>query len=71
MTKPPPLAGGDHHREMAGKLRELARYTRSPGIHREVEMKARIDALEIELAAVREREAAAVEVLGVISASAE
>src|SRR5689334_10956531 len=35
-----------------------------------VEMKARIDALEIELAAVREREAAAVEVLGVISASA-
>src|SRR5689334_18883892 len=34
------------------------------------EMQARIDALEIELAAAREREAAAVEVLGVISASA-
>src|SRR5437763_2071487 len=34
------------------------------------EMQACIDALEIELAAVREREAAAVEVLGVISASA-
>ena len=33
------------------------------------EMQARIDALEIELAAAREREAAAVEVLGVISAS--
>jgi PAS domain S-box-containing protein len=32
-------------------------------------MQARIDALEIELAAAREREAAAVEVLGVISAS--
>ena len=34
------------------------------------EMQACIDALEIELAAAREREAAAVEVLGVISASA-
>ncbi|HJU17878.1 MAG TPA: GAF domain-containing protein [Stellaceae bacterium] len=33
------------------------------------EMQARIDALEIELVAAREREAAAVEVLGVISAS--
>ena len=26
----------DHCREMAGKLRELARYTRSPGIRREL-----------------------------------
>ncbi|MFL5265200.1 MAG: hypothetical protein ACJ8AH_01185 [Stellaceae bacterium] len=34
------------------------------------EMQACIDALEIELAAAREREAAAVEILGVISASA-
>jgi hypothetical protein len=34
------------------------------------EMQARIDALEIELTAAREREAAAVDVLGVISASA-
>ena len=30
------LADGDHCREMAGKLRELARYTRSPGIRREL-----------------------------------
>ena len=30
------LADGDHCREMAGKLRELARYTRSPGIRREM-----------------------------------
>src|SRR5947209_20558670 len=34
------------------------------------EMQACIDALEIELAAAREREAAAVEILGVISSSA-
>ena len=27
---------GDHHREMAGRLRELARFTRSPGIRREL-----------------------------------
>jgi hypothetical protein len=27
---------GDHCREMAGKVRELARYTRSPGIRREL-----------------------------------
>ena len=30
------LADGDHYREMAGELRELARYTRSPGIRREL-----------------------------------
>jgi hypothetical protein len=30
------LADGDHCREMAGKLRELARYTKSPGIRREL-----------------------------------
>jgi len=29
-------ADGDHCREMAGKLRELARYTRLPGIRREL-----------------------------------
>jgi len=29
-------ADGDHCREMAGKVRELARYTRSPGILREL-----------------------------------
>jgi hypothetical protein len=33
---PPPLADGDHCREMAGKVRELARTTRSPGIRREL-----------------------------------
>jgi hypothetical protein len=31
---PPPVAYGDHYREMAGSVRELARYTRSPGIRR-------------------------------------
>lgn len=36
MSEPPPLADGDHCREMAGKVRELARYTRSPGIRREL-----------------------------------
>ena len=37
VTKPPALlADGDHYREMAGKLRELARTTRSPGIRREL-----------------------------------
>jgi hypothetical protein len=30
------LADGDHCREMAGKLRELARYTKSPGIRHEL-----------------------------------
>ena len=30
------LADGDHCREMAGKLRELARQTRSPGMRREL-----------------------------------
>ena len=30
------LADGDHCREMAGKLRELAQYTRSPGMRREL-----------------------------------
>jgi hypothetical protein len=29
-------ATGNHCREMAGKLRELARYTRSPGIRRDL-----------------------------------
>jgi hypothetical protein len=32
----PPPADGDHCPEMAGELRELARYTRSPGIRREL-----------------------------------
>ena len=31
-----PLADGDHCREMAGKVRELARLTHSPGIRREL-----------------------------------
>ncbi len=30
------LVDGDHYREMAGKLRELARLTRSPGVRREL-----------------------------------
>ena len=30
------VADGDHYREMAGKLRELARTTRLPGIRREL-----------------------------------
>jgi hypothetical protein len=30
------LADGDHYREMAGKLRELARQTLSPGMRREL-----------------------------------
>ncbi len=30
------FADGDHHREMAGRLRELARFARSPGIRREL-----------------------------------
>ena len=30
------LADGDHYREMAGNLRELARQTRSPGMRREL-----------------------------------
>jgi hypothetical protein len=33
---PVPSAGGDHYREMASKVRELARYPRSPGIRREL-----------------------------------
>jgi hypothetical protein len=32
----PTLADGDHFREIAGKVRELARYTRSPGMRREL-----------------------------------
>jgi hypothetical protein len=36
-SEPPlPLPDGDHYREMAGKMRELARLTRSPGIRREL-----------------------------------
>lgn len=31
-----PLIDGDHYRLMAGRLRELARETRSPGIRREL-----------------------------------
>jgi hypothetical protein len=30
------LVDGDHYREMAGRLRVLARLTRSPGIRREL-----------------------------------
>jgi len=33
---PAQFAAGDHHREMAGRLRELARFTRSPGMRREL-----------------------------------
>jgi hypothetical protein len=33
---PVPLADADHCREMARKVRELARFTRSPGIRREL-----------------------------------
>jgi len=33
---PPPLADGDHYREMAGRLRGLARLTHSPGIRKEL-----------------------------------
>jgi hypothetical protein len=37
MTDPAPaLTDGDHCREMAGKLRELARTTRSPGSRRKL-----------------------------------
>jgi hypothetical protein len=32
----PPLADGDHYREMAGRVRELARFTCSPSIRREL-----------------------------------
>jgi hypothetical protein len=32
----PRLADGEHYREMAGRLRELARLTRSPGIRQEL-----------------------------------
>jgi hypothetical protein len=35
-SAPPLLADGDHYREMAGRMRELARLTRSPGIRREL-----------------------------------
>jgi hypothetical protein len=41
---PPPLAGGDDYREMADRLRGLARLTRSPGMRRElVELAKRYD----------------------------
>jgi hypothetical protein len=33
---PAALAAGDHYREMAGKLRELARLARMPGIRKEL-----------------------------------
>ena len=34
--RPSPPADGGHYREMAGRLRELARVTHSPGIRREL-----------------------------------
>jgi hypothetical protein len=33
---PAALAAGDHYREMAGRLRELARLARMPGIRKEL-----------------------------------
>jgi hypothetical protein len=37
VNEPPvPLPDGDHYREMAGRVRELARITRSPAIRREL-----------------------------------
>jgi hypothetical protein len=33
---PPPLADGDHYREMAGRVRELARLSRSPAMRKEL-----------------------------------
>jgi hypothetical protein len=37
VSEPPAaLPDGDHYREMAGRLRELAHLTRSPGIRREL-----------------------------------
>ena len=37
MSEPAPArADGDHYREMAGKLRELAHTTQSPGLRREL-----------------------------------
>jgi hypothetical protein len=37
MSEPPPaLADGEHYREMAGRVRELARYSYSPGLRREL-----------------------------------
>jgi hypothetical protein len=33
---PPPIGYGGHYREMADRLREPARFTRSPGIRREL-----------------------------------
>jgi hypothetical protein len=40
-------ADGDHCREMAGKLRELARYTRSPGMRRELFAICRVGAFAV------------------------
>jgi hypothetical protein len=34
--EPVPLVDGDHYRQMAGRLRELARSSRPPGIRREL-----------------------------------
>jgi hypothetical protein len=37
MSEPPAALGdGDHYREIAGRLRELARLTHLPGIRREL-----------------------------------
>jgi hypothetical protein len=33
---PPPLPDGDHYREMAGRVRELARLSRSPAMRKEL-----------------------------------
>jgi hypothetical protein len=33
---PAPLAGGEHYRELASRVRELARLTCSPGVRREL-----------------------------------
>ena len=36
-SEPPlPLPDGDHYREIAGRVRELARFTRSPAIRKEL-----------------------------------
>jgi hypothetical protein len=41
---PPPPADGDHYREMAGRVRELARLSRSPAMRKELaDLAARYD----------------------------
>jgi hypothetical protein len=52
------LACGDHYREMAGRLRGLARLTRSPGVRRELgNLAKRYDRRGDHLTAGRAREA--------------